>query len=57
MNQDQDMITDPDMIDLKLLEGKKGQTVVIDRKVSRDHPILLDALDASVRVVSRATRL
>ena len=41
MIQDEDMIIDPDMIDLNLLDGKKS------------HTILLDALDASVRVVSR----
>ena len=45
------------MTDIDLQEGKKNQTVVIDCKVYKDHPILQDALDASVIVVQRMQRL
>ena len=51
------MIIDPDIIDIKLQEEKKSQTVVINCKVSKDHPILLDALDASVRIVPKIQKL
>ena len=57
MIRDQDMIIGPVVIDLDLQEGKRNQTVVIDHKVHKDHPILQDALDANVTVAQRMQRL
>ena len=57
MIQDQDMIIGPVMINIDPQEGKRNQTVVIDCKVHKDHPILRDALDANVIVAQRMQRL
>ena len=51
-----DLIIDPDTIDSNLLEGKQSQTGMIDRKHNQDLHILLDALDANVKVVIRTIR-
>ena len=51
------MIIGPVMINIDLQEGKRNQTVVIDHKVHKDHPILQDALDANVIVAQRMQRL
>ena len=51
------MIIDPVMTHSYLEEEKKSQTVMIDRKVLNDYPILQDALDASVIVAQNMPRL
>ena len=51
------MIGEQDMTDIDLQEVMKSQTVVIDRKVYKDHPILQGALNANVIVAQRIQRL
>ena len=51
------MMIDLALREIDLQEGEKYQTLVINRKVYKDNPILQDALDASVKVVSRTQRL
>ena len=60
MIQDQDimdMIIYPNMIDSILLEEKKSQASVIYHEHNQNLHILLDALDANVKVVIRTRRL